>query len=532
MRFFCNLSIKGKLTAIILLISILVQAVISAGLLINEIHSLKRNLQDDLFTLTNILGYNGSVGLVFGNVQATEDTLTSLKAKSSVLQARVFGLDGQVFASYLRADVAPATVNFGGNLADFQRHITTIHGKTGEVGDTPDRAIFGQDHVDVFKQIVLDGKPIGTLYIQADLREIDQRMKRYGLILGVVVVSALFLALILARTLQRVITAPIFHLRDTMSAVEQESNYTLRTHKPNDDEVGQLIDSFNRMLDTLQARDHQIQTLNHQLRAENQRMGIELDVTRRLQKMVLPKESELRRIEDLDIACVMEPAAEVGGDYYDVLYHDGQLKIGIGDVTGHGLESGVVMLMVQMAVRTLLTSQIHEPHQFLTLLNKAVFDNVQRMDSDKNLTFSMLDYRDGAVRISGQHEEVLKVHQDGRVERIDTIDLGFMVGLTSDISAFIGEVAFNLAFGEGIVLYTDGVTEARNTQRQMYGLDRLCQAIGPRWTDSTAKQMQDWILDDLKRFIGTQELIDDITLVVLKRTSQLGHVETGKFCLT
>lgn len=233
--------------------------------------------------------------------------------------------------------------------------------------------------------------------------------------------------------------------------------------------------------------------------------------------MLLPKECELKRLEDLDIACVMEPAAEVGGDYYDVLYHDGQLKIGIGDVTGHGLESGVVMLMVQMAVRTLLTSQIDDPHTFLNLLNRAVFDNVQRMDSDKNLTFSMLDYKDGAVRVSGQHEEVLKVCRDGQVERIDTIDLGFMVGLTPDISAFISELTLHLEPSEGIVLYTDGVTEARNARREMYGLDRLCQSIGRAWPQATAKQVQGSVLNDLRRFLGAQEPMDDITLVVLKR---------------
>ncbi len=515
-----NLSIKGKLTAIILLTSILVLTVISAGLLANEIHSLKRNLRDDLFTLADILGYNGSVGLVFGNVQATEDTLASLKAKPGVLQARVFDLDGQIFASYLRANANPVALDLGKSLAEFYRHVTEAHGEPSANENTPDRAVFGDDHVDIFKQIVLDGKRLGTVYIQNDLREIGQRLRRYGVILGLVALFALALALLLARALQRVITTPIFHLYNTMLAVEQQSDYTLRAHKDSQDEVGQLIDGFNRMLGTVQTRNQEIYTLNAQLTAENRRMGVELEVTRRLQKMLLPKECELKRIEDLDIVCTMEPALEVGGDYYDVLYHNGQLKIGIGDVTGHGLESGVVMLMVQMAVRTLLTSQIDDPRIFLNLLNKALFENIQRIDSDKNLTFSMLDYKDGDVRISGQHEEVLKVSRNGQVERIDTIDLGFMVGLTPDISAFIGEITLHLEPGDGIVLYTDGVTEARNAQREMYGLDRLCHAIERAWSDGaqiSARHIQGCVLDDWRRFIGAQEPMDDITLVVLRR---------------
>jgi len=94
-----------------------------------------------------------------------------------------------------------------------------------------------------------------------------------------------------------------------------------------------------------------ITALNAQLQAENLRMGAELEVTRKLQQMLLPTPEELQQIADLDIACYMEPADEVGGDYYDVLQHNGQIKIGIGNVTGHGLESGAVMVMTQTIVR-------------------------------------------------------------------------------------------------------------------------------------------------------------------------------------
>ncbi len=77
------------------------------------------------------------------------------------------------------------------------------------------------------------------------------------------------------------------------------------------------------------------------LKAENTRMSAELEITRRLQQMLLPKEQELDNVLGLEIAGFMEPAEEVGGDYYDVLQHHGRFLFGIGDATGHGLESGV-----------------------------------------------------------------------------------------------------------------------------------------------------------------------------------------------
>ena len=103
----------------------------------------------------------------------------------------------------------------------------------------------------------------------------------------------------------------------------------------------------------------------------------------------------------------MEPADEVGGDYYDVLHTDGVVTIGIGDVTGHSLESGMLMVMTQAAVRTLQEIRESDPVRFLDTLNRTLYQNVQRMRSDKNLTLALLTYAQGQVRISGQHERRL-----------------------------------------------------------------------------------------------------------------------------
>ncbi|MEK8022139.1 MAG: AAA family ATPase [Candidatus Parabeggiatoa sp.] len=262
--------------------------------------------------------------------------------------------------------------------------------------------------------------------------------------------------------------------------------------------------------------NEEITILNEQLQAENLRMSAELDVARHLQQMVLPKAEELNEIEGLDIACFMEPADEVGGDYYDILKHDGRIKIAIGDVTGHGLESGVLMLMVQMAVRTLLVTDVKRPDTFLTLLNRAIYDNVKRIQTDKNMTLSLLDYHKGSLQLTGQHEEVLLARQGGIIEPIDTIDLGFSVGVVADISNFVSLKEIQLAPGDGIVLYTDGITEARDLEMALYGFPRLCDIVHQNWHRS-AKEIQSAIIADVRQHIGTQKVFDDITLLVLKQ---------------
>lgn len=246
------------------------------------------------------------------------------------------------------------------------------------------------------------------------------------------------------------------------------------------------------------------------------RMGAELNVAQRLQQMVLPKEEEFDDIEGLDIAGFMEPADEVGGDYYDVLHADGVVTIGIGDVTGHGLESGILMLMTQTAVRTLQEIKERDPVRFLDTLNRTIFQNVQRMDSEKNLTLAILNYDAGKVSISGQHEETIVVREGGQIERIDTMDLGLPIGMADDIGDFIDHVIVELQPGDGVVLYTDGIPEAFNLEKKQYGMERLCEVISTNW-QYTAQEIQEVIIADVREFIGKQKVFDDITLVVLKQ---------------
>ena len=253
-----------------------------------------------------------------------------------------------------------------------------------------------------------------------------------------------------------------------------------------------------------------------QLRAENFRLNAELDVAQQLQQIVLPKKAELEAINQLEIAGFMEPADEVGGDYYDVLQHDDRVKIGIGDVTGHGLESGVLMLMVQTVVRTLQESNQTDHVQFLDILNRTIYGNIQRINPYKSMTLSILDYADNTLTLSGQHEEMIVVRSGGKIEQINTIDLGFPIGLEADIAEFINTEKVTLNSGDVVVLYTDGITEAFNLNQEEYGLNRLCKIVSQNWQLS-AEKIKQAVIADVRQHIGTQKIFDDITLVVLKQ---------------
>jgi len=346
------------------------------------------------------------------------------------------------------------------------------------------------------------------------------------------VLAFLVLVLAVSITVSRRFTAGLVALSDAAQRLTR-ADYNVQVPVKGRDEVALVGAAFNSMAreirdytETLEHRvadrtrelasaNEEIQSLYEKLRDENIRMGAELDVARRIQMMVMPTPAELDSIPSLDIASHVEPADEVGGDYYDVLYTPGGAKIGIGDVTGHGVESGVLMIMVQSVGRALYERGIEDPRAFLEVLNRAIYKNVERTRSGKHLSLAFLDYADGEVTISGQHEEVIIIRKDGSLIRLDTMDLGFPIGLEEDIGSFIASTTLPFGPGDMIVLYTDGITEAESEAGELYGIEKLMESA-QRAHAGSATDAAAAIISDLKAHIGKQKVHDDITLVVLK----------------
>ncbi|MBJ7899567.1 MAG: SpoIIE family protein phosphatase [Cyanobacteria bacterium RI_101] len=284
------------------------------------------------------------------------------------------------------------------------------------------------------------------------------------------------------------------------------------------DDRGELTGFEGTVMDISQrkADELEIERLTRSLQDDNLRLGAELAVTRRLQQLLMPSERELESVAGLDIAGFMEPADEVGGDYYDIQQANGKTRISIGDVTGHGLESNLVMIMAQTAVRTLLENGETDPARLLNAVNRTLYDNIRRMGSYKNMTLMLLEYEAGILRLSGQHEELIIVRRSGQVENIDTFELGFPLGLESDITHLVSETTLQLKSGDLAALYTDGITEAMNPQKEQYGLERLQKVLAQN-RHLTAEDIRQAVIRDVRDWIKTQKVFDDITLVILKQ---------------
>lgn len=255
-----HLSIRLKLIGAILAVSALALTLSSGALFAYEWLSLKRNLANDLHTLSEVIGINGGVGLVFNNREAMEQTLSSLQAKPNVIFAHTYDQQGKYFASYIRQGARDEYQH--NDLID--RFPSDMVG-FGSLDKTHD--FFFDSHVDIFSPIQVDGDQLGMLYIRSDLRELEQRRNRHLGIIGLAVLLALLLAYPPASWIQEIVIRPVHQLLATINQVRENQDYSLRSRKTSHDELGKLHDGFNAMLAKIDADNHELKNYRYNLEA-------------------------------------------------------------------------------------------------------------------------------------------------------------------------------------------------------------------------------------------------------------------------
>lgn len=210
--------------------------------------------------------------------------------------------------------------------------------------------------------------------------------------------------------------------------------------------------------------------------AEKERLEGELEIAARIQTSILPRDLS---VASLDIAARMVPADEVGGDYYDVLEVDDGAWIAIGDVSGHGLESGLIMLMVQTAVASLVRANPDgSPADIVRELNRVIYENVvNRMEVGRHMTLTLIRvHDDGRVVFAGAHMDMALL-RSGADECEAVLTPGTWVAIVDDVDAITEDTTEQLQDGDLMVVYTDGVTEAMDAGGEQFGFERLCAAL-------------------------------------------------------
>jgi signal transduction histidine kinase len=240
---FRDLSIKWKLTLIILTTSTIALVLAGGASVVYELILIRRTQTYNLSTLADVIGTNSTAAIEFNDPKAAGDSLAALKAYPSVAAALIY-TKGRLFSSYLRGDVKE-------------------HFKPPDPREYGYR--FEEGHLAVFRPIVLEGETIGAVYIQSDLKGMHALIRQYIGVVVLVLLGSSCVAIVLASRLQRVISEPIFHLVQTAKIVSSGKNYSIRAVKRSRDDLGVLIDGFNEMLSQIQNRDEALQRAHDQL---------------------------------------------------------------------------------------------------------------------------------------------------------------------------------------------------------------------------------------------------------------------------
>src|SRR4051794_5599391 len=479
---FRDLSIRSKLMTGFMLTSLAALLLTVGALTWYDRATFRDEVLRDVDTLAGILGENASSSVAFNDHQQAEATLAALRAQPQITGAAIYDSKGALFAMYARA-------------------------KKGEKpGAMPphDGTWIDAQHIGVARPILFSGARVGTLTVRSDLSEMAVRRARTLQIAGGIYVAAAFVALLLASIFQRAIARPIHRLLRAEKRVSREKDYTLRVEKEANDEIGLLIDGFNEMLGEIRARDAEILAKHDQ----------EMALARSIQTSVLPRTFEL---PGYDISAVMLPAEEVGGDFYEFRRTNGGAWIGVGDVTGHGVTSGLIMMMAQSMFTMLCEQNGHceSPAKFVSLLNRAMFYNLKRLGQEKFMTMVVARIgENGQLVYAGAHTDLLIYRAaTATIERLPTD--GVWLGISDDVEHLTTDRSITLNRGDVVLLHTDGVTESRNAAGECYDMQRLTDDL-KKLHDKPAAAIVTTIAASAWQWAGTPK--DDVSLMAVKRS--------------
>ncbi|MCU0849559.1 MAG: SpoIIE family protein phosphatase [Spirochaetes bacterium] len=256
--------------------------------------------------------------------------------------------------------------------------------------------------------------------------------------------------------------------------------------------------------------------VNIELSAARDALWGEMQLAKKIQTILLPRKPA---IPGYEIYGLTRPSEQVGGDYFDVINAAETDWIVIGDVSGHGVPAGLVMMMVQTAIHVaVIQDPNRHPSDLLTVINEVLYENIKQMGDDKYMTITVLAaHRDGCLIFSGLHQSILVYRKaSGDVEIVRT--RGMWLGITKNIGDLLHDDCLKMDPDDVMLLCTDGITEsylkdaAVIDNESMYGHEKLEKVFSESAALSANK-----IIEKIFASLEPYRLHDDVTLMVVRR---------------
>ena len=246
--------------------------------------------------------------------------------------------------------------------------------------------------------------------------------------------------------------------------------------------------------------------------AEQEKIHTELNVAARIQDDLLPTIfPPFPDREEFEIYAVMDPAREVGGDFYDFFFidHD-HLALVIADVSGKGIPASLVMMSSMIIIEN-YASEGYSPAEILAKTNRKICAT-RMADMFVTAWFGILDLNTGVITAANAgHEYPAVRHGDGGFELYKDRH-GFVLGGLKEVK--YRDYTMTLEKGDALFVYTDGVPEATNTRDEMFGTGRMLQALNRKRSDDPQEMLQT-VKKDVEDFVQDAPQFDDLTMLCI-----------------
>lgn len=299
------------------------------------------------------------------------------------------------------------------------------------------------------------------------------------------------------------ITEPLSKLSQG-AALLGAGDFSARVMIKTQDEVGMLATTFNKMAQDLQA--------STQALVYKERVAKELELAARMQSQIVPK--VMPQISGLQLAAALVPAAEIGGDCYDVIKVDEKNHLlYLSDVTGHGVPSGIVVSIAN----ALIYSYSGEKNLCDVLVNA---NRVLKQKTTQNMFMTLIMVRycgdNQLTYVSAGHPEMM--HYYGTEKKVVAErGGGIALGMVPNISQMVSEMKIPFNSGDCVILYSDGIPEGVNEKGEQYSPARLKRALVEAGELPSAEAIKNALIADVKEFMGKAPQMDDITLLVIRK---------------
>ena len=257
MNSFSNISIRWKLTLLIVIISSVSLLLASVAFITSDRINTQQTVSNNLDTMAQIIAANSSAALLFTDHVAAQETLGFLQAQEHIQAAAIYSMDDSVFASYVKPG---------------------IHVEFPEGDIQQQNTLFWGNHVELFTHINYEDEQIGVVYLRSNMKAIHERLVWFLGIVAIILLVSLLVTFVLSTKLQHIITDPLLRLSAIARQIRIDKNYSLRVIGEGKDELGILINDFNTMLDEIQSRDEELREHRSMLEERVMQRTSELEV--------------------------------------------------------------------------------------------------------------------------------------------------------------------------------------------------------------------------------------------------------------